>query len=154
MKKHSKTALYKPTDENMGSLRELFLYRQSVVDDRQYKLAIAKEKRHISSKSESDNFIYRNSKKGIDLLTKSIQECERLMLEIIKEEEEMYRNYQHLISCKGMGPITSIMLIIYTEKFKAWSAKMMASYSKMQFREEQVASSWNLKNIAFTCIGT
>ena len=95
MKKHSKTALYKPTDENMGSLRDLFLYRQSVVDDRQYKLAIAKEKRHISSKSESDNFIYRNSKKGIDLLTKSIQECERLMLEIIKEDEEMYRNYQH-----------------------------------------------------------
>ena len=154
MKNHSKSTLYKPTDENMGSLRELFLYRQSVVDDRQYKLAIAKEKRHISSKSESDNFIYRNSKKGIDLLTKSIQECERLMLEIIKEDEEMYRNYQHLISCKGMGPITSIMLITYTEKFKAWSAKKMASYSKMQFREEQVASSWNLKNIAFTCIET
>lgn len=141
MKNYSKTTLYKPTDENMGSLRDLFFYRQSVVDDRQYKLAIAREKRHISSKSEADNFIYRNSQQGIDLLTKSIQECKRLMLEIIKEDEEMYRNYQHLISCKGMGPITSIMLIIYTEKFKAWSAKMMASYSKMQFREEQVASS-------------
>lgn len=125
----------------MGSLRDLFLYRQSVVDDRQYKLAIAKEKRHISSKSEADNFIYRNSQKGIDLLTKSIQECERRMLEIIKEDEEMYRNYQHLISCKGMSSITSIMLITDTEKFKAWSAKKVASYSKMQFREEQVASS-------------
>lgn len=141
MKKHSKTAIYKPIDENMSSLRSLFLYRQSVVAERQYKLAIAKEKRHISSKSESDNFIYRNSKKAIDLLTKSIQECECRMFEIIKEDEEIYRNYQHLISCKWMGPITSIMLIIYTEKFNAWSAKMMASYSKMQFREEQVASS-------------
>ena len=120
----------------MGSLRDLFLYRQSVVDNRQYKLAIAKGKRHISSKSEADNFIYRNSQQGIDLLTKSIQECERRMLEIIKEDEGIYRNYQHLISCKGMDPITSIMLITYTEKFNAWSAKKMASYSKMQFREE------------------
>mgnify|MGYP001668461997 CR=1 FL=1 len=141
MKNHSKSTLYKPTDENMGSLRDLFLYRQSVVDDRQYKLAIAKEKRHISSKSEADNFIYRNSQQGIDLLTKSIQECERRMLEIIKEDEGIYRNYQHLISCKGMSSITSIMLITDTEKLKAWCAKKVASYSKMQFREEQVASS-------------
>ena len=50
------------------------------------------------------------------------------MLEIIKEDEEMYRNYLHLISCKGVGLVTSVMLIIYTDNFKTWSAKKMASY--------------------------
>ena len=124
----SKASLYKPLDGNMRSLRDLFLYRQSLVAERRAKMVSAKEKRHISSKSKSDNFIYRDAQKTIDLLTKSIQECERRMLEIVKEDEEMYRNYLHLISCKGVGPITSIMLIIYTENFKTWSAKKMASY--------------------------
>ena len=124
----SKATLYKPLDGNMRSLRDLFLYRQSLVADRQTKLVSAKEKRHISSKSKVDNFIYRDAQKAIDLLTKSIKECERRMLEIIKAEEDMYRNYLHLISCKGVGLVTSVMLIIYTDNFKGWNAKKMASY--------------------------
>ena len=114
----SKATLYKPLDENMRSLRNLFLYRQSLVVERRAKMVSAKEKQHISSKSKADSFIYRDAQKAINLLTKSIKECERRMLEIIKEDEEMYRNYQHLISCKGVGSITSIMLIIYTDNFK------------------------------------
>ena len=124
----SKATLYKPLDENMRNLRDLFLYRQSLVADRQAKLVSAKEKRHISSKSKADSFIYRDAQKAINLLTKSIKECERRMLEIIKADEEMYRNYLHLISCKGVGLITSVMLIIYTDNFKSWNAKKMASY--------------------------
>ena len=113
----SQAALYEPMDENMRSLRNLFLYRQSLVAERQAKLVSAKEKQHISSKSKSDNFIYRDAQKAIDLLTKSIKECERRMLEIIKADEEMYRNYLHLISCKGVGLVTSVMLIVYTDNF-------------------------------------
>ena len=124
----SKATLYKPLDGNMRSLRNLFLYRQSLVVERRAKMVSAKEKQHISSKSKADSFIYRDAQKAIDILTKSIKECERRMLEIIKEDEEMYRNYQHLISCKGVGSITSIMLIIYTDNFKGWNAKKMASY--------------------------
>ena len=124
----SKATLYKPLDGNMRSLRDLFLYRQSLVAERRAKMVSAKEKRHISSKSKVDNFIYRDAQKAIDLLTKSIQECERRMLEIIKDDEEMYRNYLHLTSCKGVGLVTSVMLIIYTDNFKGWNAKKMASY--------------------------
>ena len=124
----SKATLYKPLDGNMRSLRDLFLYRQSLVAERQAKIVSSKEKQYISSESKSDNFIYRNAQKAIDLLTQSIKECERQMLEIIKEDEEMYRNYLHLISCKGVGLITSVMLIIYTDNFKSWSPKKMASY--------------------------
>ena len=124
----SKATLYKPLDGNMRSLRDLFLYRQSLVAERRAKTVSAKEKRHISSKSKVDNFIYRDAQKAIDLLTKSIKECERRMLEIIKEDEEMYRHYLHLISCKGVGLVTSVMLIVYTDNFKGWSAKKMASY--------------------------
>ena len=124
----SKATLYKPLDGNMRSLRDLFLYRQSLVAERQAKIVSSKEKQYISSESKSDNFIYRNAQKAIDLLTQSIKECERQMLEIIKEDEEMYRNYLHLISCKGVGLITSVMLIIYTDNFKSWNAKKMASY--------------------------
>ncbi|EEK15885.1 hypothetical protein PORUE0001_1886 [Porphyromonas uenonis 60-3] len=39
------------------------------------------------------------------------------MLEIIKEDEEMYRHYLHLISCK-VGLVTSVMLIVFTDNFK------------------------------------
>ena len=124
----SQATLYKPLDGNMRSLRDLFLYRQSLVADRQAKMVSSKEKQHISSKSKVDNFIYRDAQKGIDILTKSIKKCECRMLEIIKEDEEMYRNYLHLISCKGVGLITSVMLIIYTDNFKSWNAKKMASY--------------------------
>ena len=88
----SKATLYKPLDGNMRSLRDLFLYRQSLVAERRAKMVSAKEKQHISSKSKVDNFIYRDAQKAINILTKSIQECECRMLEIIKEDEEMYRN--------------------------------------------------------------
>ena len=124
----SKATLYKPLDGNMRSLRDLFLYRQSLVAERRAKMVSAKEKQHISSKSKVDDFIYRDAQKAINILTKSIQECECRMLEIIKEDEQMYRNYLHLISCKGVGLVTSIMLIIYTDNFKGWNAKKMASY--------------------------
>ena len=124
----SKATLYKPLDGNMRNLRDLFLYRQSLVAERRAKMVSAKEKQHISSKSKVDDFIYRDAQKAINILTKSIQECECRMLEIIKEDEQMYRNYLHLISCKGVGSITSIMLIVYTDNFKGWSAKKMASY--------------------------
>ena len=124
----SQATLYKPLDGNMRSLRDLFLYRQSLVAERQAKMVSSKEKQHISSKSKVDNFIYRDAQKGIDILTKSIKKCECRMLEIIKEDEEMYRNYLHHISCKRVGLITSVMLIIYTDNFKSWNAKKMASY--------------------------
>ena len=52
----SQASLYKPMDGNMRSLRDLFLYRQSLVAERQAKMISSKEKQQISSKSKVDNF--------------------------------------------------------------------------------------------------
>lgn len=124
----SQAELYEPMNEQLRALRDLFLHREFLVSQRRAVQVRAREIQHNSAKSKTVDFIVQDAQKSIALLTESIKECEQQMLELIKSGEEMYRNYQHLISCKGVGPINAMMLIVYTQNFKFSSPKKIASY--------------------------
>ena len=51
------------------------------------------------------------------------------MRQLIKEDEELNKNYKHLNSVKGLGLINITALMVYTNNFKNFrTARQMASY--------------------------
>ena len=62
--------------------------------------------------------IERLSKAEIKRLDKVIGECDEEIRNLMKEDEEMEKNYQHLTSIVGIGLINGAALIAYTGNFK------------------------------------
>jgi len=65
----------------------------------------------------------------IDFLTKQIKTIEEEMMEIIKSDEKLFRQFKLIISIKGVGKQTALFIIVYTHsftKFENW--RKFASY--------------------------
>jgi transposase len=74
-------------------------------------------------------FIRETQENLIELLSLKIEEVDDKIMEIINRDTEMIKNYQLMNSIKGVGKITAIYFIAYTENFKAFSnAKQFACY--------------------------
>lgn len=124
-----KMLLYESPDKRIVEIRALFLYRRRLEQERVSKLVRIKELEATAGKSEAIAFILRDAKKCVRMLEKSIQECETRMRQLIKEDEELNKNYEHLNSVKGLGLINITALMVYTNNFKNFrTARQMASY--------------------------
>ena len=64
------------------------------------------------------SFILRDAKKGIKALEKSIKECEKHILELIKSDESLQRNYGHINSIPGVSIVNATAFIAYSNNFR------------------------------------
>jgi len=100
----------------IADLKELICYRDSLVERRkECKVRLANKKETLVNRnSKAWKCIERLSKAEIKRLDKVIGECDEDIRNLMKEDEEMEKNYQHLTSIVGIGLINGAALIAYT----------------------------------------
>ena len=129
MRHMDKMQLYESPDSRIIELRAVFLYRRKLEQERASKLVRVQELEATASKSKTLSFIVSDAKKSIRQLEKSINECERKIMELINEDESMKRNYDHVNSVKGLGIVNITAFIIFTNNFRSFrTARQMATY--------------------------
>ena len=95
-----------------------------------------------AAKSKSITFILRDARKSVKALEESIRKCERQMLELIEGDAELKKNYDHLVSIKGINIVNATAIIAYSNNFKgvATANKMASYYGIASFREKSGTS--------------
>lgn len=124
-----KASLFKPLSESLEQLREVFLYRHKLVQQR-----VAMEIRDNGKESEDSSkglsFIRRKAKHLIAELNKTIKECDLMIDRIIDSDEELKANYKIVTSIKGIARQNGACLLIYTNNFNRFDldARKIACY--------------------------
>lgn len=113
-----KAELYEPLKKDISALRELFLYRNHLVD-----LCKAAEQRNSLMKEFSDvvgesSFIRRSGDRIVKDLKGEIKRCEEEMKKLIESNEEIKTTYDCITSIKGVSLINGVAFIIYTNNFE------------------------------------
>ena len=125
-----KVNLFEIPGKELAALKDLFMYRQTLVD----KLKGVKN-RQKALKSQGDaaspaaKFIRRDTNNEIKRLERSIAECENAMKEVIRSNEQLERNYEHVKSIKGFGLVVTVALMVFSGNFQNIpTANKMATY--------------------------
>ena len=108
---------FEPLSESLSQLREVFLYRHKLVQQR-VAMDVRKQDKSNSGKSKALSFINRKSKHLIAEINKSIAECDKMIDSIIEADEELKENYTIITSIKGIARQNAACMIIYTNNFK------------------------------------
>lgn len=125
-----KVNLFAKPSEQLAALKDLYLYRQHLVE----KLTAAKNRvkaleNQGGAASLAARFILRDAKAEIQRLKQSICQCEDNMKEIVHSDAQLERNYKHVISIKGFGLVITVALIVFSGNFSGIpTANKMATY--------------------------
>jgi transposase len=113
-----KAELYEPLKKDISALRELFLYRNHLVDLRK-----AAEQRNSLMKEFSDvvgesSFIRRSGDRIVKDLKEEIKRCEEEMRKLIESNKELKTTFECITSIKGVSLINGVAFIVYTNNFE------------------------------------
>jgi transposase len=142
MRHMDKAVFYETPSEAVRELKALFLYRYKLVQEKTEKTVRMKEMEATAAKSKSMTFILRDARKSIKAIDKSIKECERQILQIYSDNENLKKNYDHINSVSGIGIVNATAFIAYTNNFANFTtANKIASYwNCASFRERSGTS--------------
>lgn len=142
MRHMDKAVFYETPSEAVRELKTLFLYRYKLVQEKTEKTVRMKEMEATAAKSKSMTFILRDASKSIKAIDKSIKECERQILQIYSDNENLKKNYDHINSVSGIGIVNATAFIAYTNNFANFTtANKIASYwNCASFRERSGTS--------------
>ena len=142
MRHMDKAVFYETPSEAVRELKNLFLYRYKLVQEKTEKTVRMKEMEATAAKSKSMTFILRDARKSIKAIDKSIKECERQILQIYSDNENLKKNYDHINSVSGIGIVNATAFIAYTNNFANFTtANKIASYwNCASFRERSGTS--------------
>ncbi len=138
LRHEDKAVLFSPMSQEVRELKALINYRGIIVKKlKAAKVRIKEMSATAVSNSHALNFIIRDARKEIRSLKNSLQVCEDEIRKIIKENDNLNRNYNHLISIKGIGLVNAAALIAYTNNFLNFkTANALATYMGLvSFRE-------------------
>lgn len=138
-----KAQLYEPIDENLQELREIFLYRHKLVEQRVKLQVRSKEKDAVKGMSKALSFVERKTRHLIEELNKAIKQCDDKMKEIIAADEALHENYDIITSMKGVALQNAACLMIYTNNFKKFdydSRKIACYYGVAPFGKQSGTS--------------
>ena len=110
-------------------LKNFLTYRARLVKQRMMLKASSKEFNAFMPKKFSSDFIQNDSKELIKILNAKIKAVQKAILEVINEEPELKRLYELVISVKGIGFVTTVTMLVFTNCFKAFeNARKFACY--------------------------
>lgn len=137
-----KAMLFKPLSESLSQLREVFMYRHKLVQQR-VAMDVRKQDKQTAGPSRASNFINRKSKHLIAELDKAIKECDAMIDSIIESDEELRENYGIITSIKGVARQNGACLLIFTNNFNRFdfdSRKIACYYGVAPFAKESGSS--------------
>ncbi len=120
-KKH-KLPLYKYPGQRVVKLQQLSTLRKRLVKQRAGYLGAIKEYATIFRKKDNVVF-FKTQEKMVKELTKQINIVENEIRLLINQDKVLKRQYDLIISVKGVGPVIAVNMIIITAgftKFKSW----------------------------------
>src|SRR5215469_15130098 len=118
----------KPLDENILHLKQLLSFRKRLVRENAGLKSTLSERCHMYDIKKTDTIISIANKK-IKSNNRDINQVEKEISEIIRNNEAMLLSYRIITSIKGIGKINAWMTIAYTENFTSFpNARTYAVY--------------------------
>ncbi len=105
-----------PLNKNILSLKQLLSFRKRLVREKAAFESTVKERKHMYGVNKDDLVIHISEAK-IKADKKYILQLEQQIMELIKNNDELLRNYRILTSIKGIGNVNAWMTLAYTENF-------------------------------------
>lgn len=137
-----KAILFEPLSESLTQLREVFLYRHKLVQQR-VAMDVRKQDKESAGKTMAINFINRKSNHLMAELDKAIKECDVMIDRIISSDEELRENYAIVTSIKGVARQNGACLLIFTNNFRRFdmdARKIACYYGVAPFGKESGSS--------------
>ena len=137
-----KAKLFEPMSESLMQLREVFLYRHKLVQQR-VAMEVRKKDKETASIAKATAFICRKSKHLMAEIDKAIKECDEMIDRIISDNSELAENYRIITSIKGVARQNGACLLIYTNNFKRFdmdARKIACYYGVAPFGKESGSS--------------
>jgi len=129
MRNQDKFRPYVPDSPTVTRLKQLYRYRESLVKECRAKKTRLVDLKETAAPNSDLSFIIRDTKKAVERLSKSIEECEVRMEKVMEEDEALKRNYGHITSIKGVGIVNAVELIVCTNNFQSISdARKLSCY--------------------------
>lgn len=129
MRHEDKAELFRPADKKIEELRQLYLYRESLVEERKVKITRAKEIKATCVENPSLRFMYKTSVEDAEMIGKRIKECEARIKKLIAADDSLSRNYGHVTSINSISLVNGVAMLVFTENFTRFeSPKQMATY--------------------------
>ena len=117
MRNYDKMILYKPQSASLTCLREVFLYRHSLVRQKVALTVRRDEKRLTQEKSDVRAFMSFTSKHLITETNKAIAKCDQKIKDIIAADDELREIFDIITSMPGIGVQNATCLMVYTDNF-------------------------------------
>ena len=123
-----KAIAYKPAEKEVEALQLLVSYRSRLVKIKVSLEVAANEMRRVIKRNTIARLVYESSMRDIERVKKQINGIEQKIHDTIMNSS-LKENYLLIISIKGVGMQTAVMLIIHTNNFTGFeSARQIASY--------------------------
>ena len=110
----------KPLNNSILQLKQYLSFRKRLVRENAGLLSTVKERKFMYSVGERE-FLVGMAREKIAANRKYIAEIEERIMQLVKADEAMCRNYRILVSIKGVGSINAWMAIAYTENFRSFT---------------------------------
>lgn len=110
----------RPLNKNFLKLKQLLSFRKRLVKEKAGLESTVNEHKHMYGLTKADT-ITRIAGAKIKSNEKYILQIEQEIMEIIKNDEDMWGNYRIITSIKGIGKINGWMTIAYTENFTSFT---------------------------------
>lgn len=118
MRNYDKAVLYKPLSKSLTQLRELFLYRQTVVRMRSGIEVRRSEKKLTAEKSHAKTVISQDERCLITQFNKSIAKINKKINDLIDLDDELKEVYTIVTSVPGIGTQNAVCLMVFTDNFR------------------------------------
>jgi transposase len=109
----------KRLDKHILELKTLLSFRKRLVREKAGYQSTVKERKHMYEVNDQD-MIIAIAKDKIAANAQYIRQVEDQIMELIKNDEQMYLNYRIITSIKGIGQVNGWMTIAYTENFTSF----------------------------------
>jgi transposase len=123
-----KVNLYCPPSEQLEALKTLQTLRKTLVNHKQELETYVNEQSQFSTAS-TQKLLEENSTSTLEHLTLRIEQIEKDMNQIIKDDPKLKELYDFTTSVTGVGKVTAIQLLVATDGFTKFdTAKQLACY--------------------------
>lgn len=124
-----KAECFRPLDGTVEELRQLFLYRQRLVEERKGAAVSVSESFVGIKDGPVANCIKREMQRHLRHLDAMIRRCEILIRQTLMKDREVWDNFCRITTIKGVGLVNAVAFIVYTNNFQNFkTARQLASY--------------------------
>lgn len=121
MRHYDKAVLFEPLSIALSQLRELFLYRQSLVKQKSGIEVRYNEKKLFMEKSAAKTNISQSAQRLVKTFNKEIEKVDKLIADLVESDDELKKVYGIVTSVPGIGTQNAISLMVYTNNFCKFS---------------------------------